>query len=120
MQPIPEVGQKIEVTHQTYISFIKDIANSILPYRAHPLSSSGMAHYNRPSILVNLVNRSSVIMDIDTSSYRIKPSSTIGGEGFMSTSLPTSASTLAPVEATTLPPLPIATGFVSVPHEFLQ
>lgn len=54
---ILEVDHGVKANHMANIRLIKDNAKPIVLYRAQPLTSSGVTHFERPFVSVELVNR---------------------------------------------------------------
>lgn len=63
------------------ISLINDVANIIHTHKAHPLSSSGMDQFERTSILIDSVEKTSVSIGMDMGSQRVNISTNTSSEG---------------------------------------
>lgn len=94
---------------------IKDAINPILLHQVHPPSSSCMTYFEGTFFLDKTIERPSVSIDIDISSQRVEPTTTIDGERAIETCTPASSFTSAPVVTSTIDPRPTNTRFMSVP-----
>lgn len=86
--PILDVDYRVEVTRMEDINIIKDVSTSIMIYQAQLPTLLGTTHFERPFILTEPIERTSVIFDIYIGSQRVYPMTTIGGEGAAGTSAP--------------------------------